>query len=732
MKDKAEKKPDAASLREYASLFPYLAKYRWQYIWGLVCLVVVDAAQMIIPQFLRRAIDLISSGDFQLRGIIILAAWMAGAMAIIAGGRFLWRYFIHGSSRRIETELREKLFSHLQTLSWDFYQKNKTGDLMARSINDLNAVRMAIGMGFVAFVDFVVMATSILIIIFVQDARSALYATLPLPLVTVLILIFGGRVGLKFRHAHETYSAMSDTVQETFAGLRVVKSFVKEWWFIKKFADTNDDYLKANMELARLFGFFFPLVTFLSEFTILIMLVAGGIRVVNGMMSPGSLVAMFRYLQMLIWPLMGAGFMVNMIQRGAVSLSRVNEVLNTVPSIRDDEINEDLTQRRRGAESDEKPANDVQPTVLPEREGENESSEYLSRRHGGTENGAKPESNVQPTALLEKKNEKEIFEDYSRGVEGDEKSASDSQPSAPPCLCENKSAEILFAPSRLCVRKDSENFSSDVPVLEVRNLNFAYIPDKPVLKNICFSLKQGEWLGIMGHTGSGKSTLVKTFTRMVDPPEMSVFVQGRDAREWSLRDLRSFFAVSPQDSYLFSDSIKNNIGYGFDIEELNKTEDLNKIIGQEELDQIMQSAAARASLEKDMAAFNRGWETTIGERGLTLSGGQKQRVAIARALIMGSEILILDDSLSAVDAETEQRILKGVLQERKQNGGGKTTIIVSHRVSSLRYCDYVLVLDRGAVCEYGNSTELEAAGGYYSRMAELQRLESAEKSTTSP
>jgi ATP-binding cassette subfamily B protein len=281
------------------------------------------------------AVDLINSGVFQWRQIIILSLYMIGTMTLVSAGRFLWRYFLNGSARRIEAELRENLFRHLQKLSWDFYQKYKIGDLMARSINDLHAVRMAMGMGLVAFFDFAFMATAILIIIFVQDASSALYSIIPLPLVTLIILIFGSKVGKKFRVAQETYSKMSDDAQETFAGISVIKSFVKEWWFIKKFADSNDDYRKANMELVRLFGFFFPFVQFLSGLTILVMLAIGGVRVINGLMTPGSLVAMFRYLGMLIWPLMGAGFMVNMIQRGAVSLGRINEIMNTVPSIMD-------------------------------------------------------------------------------------------------------------------------------------------------------------------------------------------------------------------------------------------------------------------------------------------------------------------------------------------------------------------------------------------------------------
>ncbi|MDR0623445.1 MAG: ABC transporter ATP-binding protein/permease [Treponema sp.] len=585
------------SLREFKTLRPYLSRYRWRYFWGFVCLITVDAAQIIIPQFIRRAVDLISAGNFSWSRILFLSLWMIGVMTVISAGRFLWRYFIHGSSRRIETEMREQLFDHLLTLSWDFYQKNKIGDLMARSINDLNAVRMAIGMGLVALVDFIVMATSILIIIFIQDARSAALAVIPLPLVTLLILFFGSAVGKRFRWAQEAYSKMSDTVQETFAGIRVVKSFVKEGWFIKKFADTNDDYRRANMELTKLFGFFFPFVSFLSGLTVLIMLLIGGVRVVEGYMSPGSLVALFRYLQMLIWPLMGAGFTVTMIQRGAVSLHRVNEVMNAKPSI--------------SSPAEPKPAPDI--------------------------------AGIRPAAL---------------------------------------------------------------PAIEIKNLNFAYSGGTSVLADINLTVERGQWLGIMGRTGSGKSTLIKTLPRMVDPPRGTVFVFGLDVREWDLERLRSLFASAPQDSYLFSDSIKNNIGYGLEAP----------------AEEAVKKAADISALEKDLETFNSGWETLIGERGLTLSGGQKQRVALSRALMMDSEILILDDSLSAVDAETEQRILAGMLRERQ----GRTTIIISHRVSTLRHADRIAVLDQGRISEYGKPRELLARSGYYARMAALQQLDGRE------
>jgi len=318
------------------------------------------------------------------------------------------------------------------------------------------------------------------------------------------------------------------------------------------------------------------------------MMVIGGIRVVNGLMSPGSLVAMFRYLNMLIWPLMGAGFMVNMIQRGAVSLSRINEILDTVPSIKD----QGTGSRKLGAGS----------------------------------------------------------------------------------------------------------------AIEIRDLTFSYGGEKNALENINLAIGSGEWLGIMGRTGSGKSTLVKTLARLIDPSSGAVLVFGTDTRDWPLADLRGLFAYSPQDSYLFSDSIHSNIGYGLD----------------DAGEALLDRAACNAALERDIAGFADGKNTLIGERGLTLSGGQKQRVAIARALVMDSEFLVLDDSLSAVDAETELSILAALFAERK----GRTTVIISHRVSTLRYADKVLVLDQGRQAEYGSPAELAAMGGFYSRTAALQQLDS--------
>ncbi|GMO48660.1 MAG: ABC transporter ATP-binding protein [Termitinemataceae bacterium] len=601
-KSKMEKS-NSAGLNQFKTIFPYCAKYKYKYIAGFICLFAVDAAQLIIPQFTKAAINLIVDGDFVWLHILKLCLYMVGAMLIISSGRFLWRFFIHGSSRRIESELRQKLFDHLLNLSWDFYQKNKTGDLIARSTNDIGAVRMAIGWGFVAGIDGTVMALSLMIIMFVQSWQVALIAILPLPVITVLIVIFGKLVGSRFQKAQEAYSSLSNTVQETFAGIRVIKSFVKEEWFVKKFAENNDDYRNASMQVVKIHGFFMPLITFLAGFTSLLVIFAGGRRVVLHQITAGDLVALFSYVNMLIWPMLGAGFTVNIVQRGAVSLKRINEVLNSKPTIKNE--------------------------------------------GGGTAPlSSKPEASTIPPAPL-----------------------------------------------------DSEDVLS--PIISMQNLSFSY-GDKKILDGINLEIKKGEWLGILGRTGAGKSTLIKILPRLLEAPPHTVFIHGKDIRLWNLEDLRRLFGVSPQDSFMFSDSIKLNMTYG--------AKDVSK--------ELIKKTIELSGLVRDLEMFSDGEDTVIGERGLTLSGGQKQRLAIARAVITEPEILILDDSLSAVDSETEALILKMLAAERAQ----RTTIIISHRVSAFANADKIAVLHEGRIAECGSPEALSKSGGYYAKTAMLQQL----------
>ncbi len=578
----------SAVFKQYRSLLPYLKVYRGRYLAGLLCLVAVDASQLIVPQILKRVVNLVSSGSFALDEVLRLALALLGAAVCISAGRFFWRYFIHGSSRRIETSLRDSLFSRLMDLSGTFYQRQKIGDLMARATNDMAAIRQATGMGFVTLFDGLFMSTGILAVMFASAPRTSLFTVIPLPLVTLLIVLFGGMVGPRFKRVQEKYSRLSDLAQESLAGIRVLKAFVEEDNFARAFALENDEYRDASLSLVKVFGFFFPFISFLAGLTTVILLLAGGRAVLDNRLSAGDIVAMLAYLEMLIWPMMGAGFTVNTLQRGAASLGRVNEILEAEPEIRS------------------------------------------------------PVGAVPGPAL------------------GD---------------------------------------------LELRALSFSYPGSpRPALRDISLLLPRGSTLGILGRVGSGKSTLLRLLPRLLDPPPGTVFIGGRDLRERELGALRRSFGFVPQDSFLFSDTVAGNVRFG--------TPELSE--------ERFRRVVSISALDRDLEAFPAGWDTLVGERGLTLSGGQKQRVAIARALAVDPEILVLDDSLSAVDAETEERILSALLEER----GSRTNIIVSHRVSTLRHAELIVVLEEGGIAQRGSHEELLAdPDGFYAEIARLQELE---------
>lgn len=596
-------------IREFRSLVPLIRQYRWHYAAGVLALLVTSGAQLLLPHLLGQAVDMLVPGQTGLAGDILPhVGLILGVAIIVALGRFGWRYFIQGCSRRIEAALREQVFNHILTLSPAFFRRFKTGDLMARATNDMNAVRMAVGMGLVAFVDGLFMTVAILIILFGRNPRLALMTILPLPVITMMIIAVGGRVGTLFREVQEGFSTMSDQVQEVLSGIRVVKAFVKEDFFSQRFARANHTYQRHNMRLLRIWGVFFPLVTFLSGLTILILLFVGGTALLEGTITTGDFVATLSYLQMMIWPMLGAGFTVNMVQRGAASLKRINEILDTEPG----------------------------PPVPPNRwMGTGFSAGFSSSDGVSSSDGGAP-----------------------RGT-----------------------------------------------TIEVRNLTVSYEEDlPPALRNVSITITPGMVVGILGKTGSGKTTLVNTLTRIVDPPDGTVLVDNHDIRQWDLNALRRRFSVVPQSSFLFSATIANNIRFS----RPDAPQD------------AMVAAARRAALEGEVQGFPEHWDTVVGERGVTLSGGQRQRVAIARALLNPADILILDDALSAVDTATEELILQELFRHR----GEQTLILISNRVSTLRRADHILVLEDGMVVREGFHESLITEPGLYQDIFRLQQLES--------
>lgn len=574
--------------KEYATLLPHLKKYRFRYIAGIFCLIAVDASQVIIPRYVKTAIDTIVSGSFQPRDLASPLLAMVLLALVISVGRFFWRYFINIASRRIEAEMRDRLFAHILSMSGGFFRKNTTGDLMARATNDISTIRQATGMGFVSLVDGVFMTAMILIAMFANNAAVAALVIIPLPLITALILLFGRIVGKLFKRIQDIYGRLSNIAQESLAGVRVVKSFVKEQHFFDKFSSANTEYKNAIMELVKTSGFFFPFITFLSGLSTVLLVYFGGNASIRNTMSPGSIIAMLSYLEMLVWPMMSAGFTVNIVQRGAASLKRINEVLGAKAEIQE-------SQRR------------------------------ITRRPRGD--------------------------------------------------------------------------------IEIHSLDYRYPNlEKLALSDVSVRVQEGSMLGILGKVGSGKSTLFKLLPRMLEPGEGRIFIGGEDICEFSLESLRSTFGVVPQESFLFSETIRGNI-----------------LFSTPEMDAARFNAIARVSgLDRDLHLFPHGWETMVGERGITLSGGQKQRIALARALAVDPYILLLDDALSAVDAETEERILRALLEERR----GKTTVIVSHRISTLRNASQIIVLDGGKIVQRGTHEQLMTQSeGFYARIAALQQLE---------
>ena len=565
----------------FSILRPHLIR-RWHwYVFGILFLLVANAGQLLLPQWIRQAIDHLQKDLPQNQDLQRILLSLAVTALFIALGRVGWRFCLTGSSRRIEAELRDRLFSHLTVLPPSFYQQTTVGDLLARATNDLEAIRMAVGFALVAFTDAVFLSGSILVILFAQNPLLTLIIVSPLPIITLLILLFGGLISKLFKGVQEAYSGLSTFVQEHLAANRVIKAFVLETEKDKAFWEANSRFKEANMKLVRLWGFFFPMISALSGLSALLLLYFGGQAVMAGKLSLGQFTASLTYLSMLIWPLMSAGMVVNLLQRGAASLRRIAEILNTPPGI----------------------TSPAQALVRPER-----------------------------------------FD------------------------------------------------------LSFRNLTWGY--SEPVLHNVNLEIPQGTFLGVLGKIGSGKSSLFNLPPRLADPPPGTIFLNGKDIRDYDLKALRNCFALVPQTTFLFSDSIKNNLAFAAP--------------GADEA--FLRRMAEISTINRDFDGFSQGWDTLLGERGVTLSGGQKQRLALSRALAARAPILVLDDALSAVDVETEENIVAHLRQER----AGTTSILISHRVATLRRCDWVIVLDAGHIVQAGTPSELMRQEGIFREIAHLQ------------
>ncbi len=562
----------------------YLWRYRWMLALGFLCLVLKDVAQAAQPLMIRAVVDAL--GPRGATRFVQYALWLVALSLVQSLFQFCMRVILIGVSRDIEYDLRNDLFRHLVELSPDYYGRTRTGDIMARATNDLSAVRMMLGPGLMYWFETSLTFLLAIAIMLRADWRLTIYAVLPAPAITLVMIVFGRHIHDRFERIQAMFSDISSRVQENLAGVRLVRAFVQEKAELRRFEELNRQYIAQNIRLVRIQGVFQPLLEILIGATFLIVIWLGGRDVLSGSISLGSFIMFNTYMGMLVWPMIALGWVVNLMQRGRASLERIDQIFAEQPTIR-------APQAGRGAAVTE----------------------------GAIE---------------------------FRGVVMD------------------------FGASR-------------------------------ALSGIDLRIPAGATVAVVGHTGSGKSTLAGLVPRLFDPTAGAVEIDGVDLRKMDPAVVRRAIGFVPQETFLFSATVAENIAFGVD----DATEE-----------QVRQ-AAETSGLAGDIEGFPHGYQTIVGERGITLSGGQKQRTAIARALLRDPKILILDDALSSVDTLTEERILKHLAGVMK----GRTVILISHRVSTVRQADLIVVLEKGLIVESGSHAELITQGGYYAGLARKQMLE---------
>jgi ATP-binding cassette, subfamily B, multidrug efflux pump len=565
-------------------LLPYVKRYRWGYAAGTLCVFLTNGIWILFPLVLGKAAGDLHEGVTR-RKLLVYAGLLI-AIAVSKGiFQFLTRWIVIGVSRDIEFDLRNDLFAHLEGLSFSYYQRNRTGDIMARATNDLSAVRNLLGPAIMYTANTIVLMAGGLAFMISISPRLTFYTFLPLPAASILIQYFGRRIHDRFERIQAMFSDISARAQENFSGARLIRAYVQEQAEIRAFEAENQEYIRRSLKLVRLMGMLWPTLELMMGCAVVLVLWLGGREVLSGRIGFGQFVSFSTYMAQLTWPIIALGYVINLFQRGTASLGRLNEIMQEQPEIKD----------APGAQD--------------------------------------------------------------REIAGE---------------------------------------------IEFRGLNFSY-EGKQVLHDVNLRIPAGSSLAIVGPTGSGKTTLVSLIPRIYDAEAGTVVIDGRPVREYLLSTLRKNIGFVPQETFLFSDRIRENIALGVD----------------SATDQQIHDAADAANIAADIESFPEGYDTMVGERGITLSGGQKQRAAIARALIRNPKILILDDALSSVDTHTEDRILNHLREVMR----GRTTIFISHRVSTVRNADRIAVLHGGRIVELGTHDELLALNGYYSDLYNKQLLE---------